>query len=187
MQMGGRNYRDARNFGGRIDKFITLLWWWFHNVSQWVCVCVYLKTYQTVHFLYRHSDRDSARLLSEQNRGNMARDWRLEAESLPLVQQIQSFLSLFKKCVYIHCKMITTIILVNICHHMQQHSIISYSYHAVHYVPRTRLFYKWKFVTFDPPHSFCPPLNTGLWQLSISSLYLWVRFFNVGAYMRVFF
>lgn len=55
-----------------------------------------------------------------------------------------------------------TIILVNICHHTQQHSVINYSHHAVRYIPRTRLFYKWKFVTFDPPHSFCPPLNAGL-------------------------
>ena len=41
VQMGGRNYKDARNFGGWIDKFITLV---MVVVSQCftmgVCVCL---------------------------------------------------------------------------------------------------------------------------------------------------
>ena len=38
-----------------------------------------------------------------------------------------------------------------------QYSLMNYSCHAVHYIPRTYLFYNWKFIPFDPLHPFCPP------------------------------
>ena len=53
-----------------------------------------------------------------------------------------------------------------------QYSIIKYSPHAVHYIPRTYLVY-WKFVPFAPsPISPIPPPH--IWQLSVCSLYLGV-------------
>ena len=160
------------------------LWWWLHNVSQCGCVC--LKTYQTVHFFIQTLRQRLSKISFRAKQGKhgtqlMFRNWDFALSSVG-----SHFYHFLKTFVYIHCKMITTIILVNICHHTQQHSIIHYSYHAAYYIPRTRLLYKWKFVTFDPPHSFCPPLNTDLWQLSISSLYLSLVFY-VCANMCVFF
>ena len=37
-----------------------------------------------------------------------------------------------------------------------QYRIINQSYHDVHYIPMTYLFYNSKFVHFDPLHPFCP-------------------------------
>ena len=69
--------------------------------------------------------------------------------------------------IYIYCKTITTISQVNIPHDTKYfflvkitfkmdflsnsliYNIINYSHHAVHYIPRTCLFYNWKFVPFD--------------------------------------
>ena len=48
-------------------------------------------------------------------------------------------------------------------------STINYSGHAICYIPRAHLLYKWKFVPFDPLYLLCGP-----WQQSqVSSLYLW--------------
>ena len=37
-----------------------------------------------------------------------------------------------------------------------QYSIINYSHHAIRYIPRTYLFYNWKFVPFDLPLPISP-------------------------------
>ena len=49
-----------------------------------------------------------------------------------------------------------------------QYSIVTYSHHAIHYVPRTYLFYNWEFVRFDHFHPFCP--SPQLPTLEISNL-----------------
>ena len=49
-----------------------------------------------------------------------------------------------------------------------QYSIVNYSHHVIHYVPRTYLFYNWEFVHFDHFHLFCPSPN--LPTLGISNL-----------------
>ena len=38
-----------------------------------------------------------------------------------------------------------------------QYSVINCRHHAIHYLPRMYLFYKWKFVLFDPLHPFYLP------------------------------
>lgn len=81
---------------------------------------------------------------------------------------------MYKIMICVHCKMITTISLVNIYHHTvfflmrtfkiyysqlwnTQYNIINYNHHAIHHIPRPYLYYSWKFITFDHLHSFCPP------------------------------
>ena len=34
---------------------------------------------------------------------------------------------------------------------------INYNHHAIYYFPMIYLFYIWKFIPFDPHHSFLPP------------------------------
>ena len=60
----------------------------------------------------------------------------------------------------------------------------NYSYHAVHYIPRT--FYNWKFVPLTPftPFSHCPPPSpppslalTHLFSVSMSSVFFVFCFF----------
>ena len=62
-----------------------------------------------------------------------------------------------------------------------QYGIISYSHHAVHYIPMTYLFYNWKFMLFNSFQLFCPlPLATSnLFSVSMN--------FRVGVipHMRV--
>ena len=54
------------------------------------------------------------------------------------------------------------------------YSVINYGHHAVHHVPRTYLFYKWKFVPLDPfTHFTLPSLSlSSLLSHILSSLYI---------------
>ena len=56
-----------------------------------------------------------------------------------------------------------------------QYTIVNCSYHVIHYFPRTYLFFNWKFLPFDSPHSFHifpahpaspPPTATNLFSVS---------------------
>ena len=46
-----------------------------------------------------------------------------------------------------------------------QHSSTTYSHHAVHYIPRTYLFYNWRFVSVNPVHPFHTHTHPSLLQL----------------------
>ena len=53
--------------------------------------------------------------------------------------------------------------------------LINSSHHAIHYIPKTYLFYSWKFVPFNPLYLFHPPpsLTTDdLFSLSMSLVFV---------------
>ena len=79
--------------------------------------------------------------------------------------------------IFMHCKMITLIILAAFCHHIKLLQYYDYILYTVHYISMTYLFDNWNFSPLNLPHLFDSFLHLlFLWQPPLCSLYLWIYF-----------